>query len=78
MHVHEYDIRCSHAEFAGYVDDSLSNVFDKKNHSGAKRGNIPIVALQGSHGGVMAAGDRSQGFTAFDLVARQRRVAGCP
>ncbi len=78
MHVHEYDIRCSHAEFAGYADDSLSNVFDKKNHSGAKRGNIPVVAFEGGYRGVMAAGNRGQGFTAFDLVAGQRRVAGCP
>jgi len=78
MHVNEYDIRCSHVEFAGYADDSLSNVFDKKNHSRAKRGNIPVVAFEGGYCGVMAAGDRSQSFTAFDLVAGQRRIAGCP
>ena len=69
MHVSEHDIRCSHIEFAGNADDSLSNVFDKENHSGPKSGNIPIVAFEGGYRGVMAAGDRSQGFAAFDLVA---------
>ena len=78
MRFPEYDTRCSHVEFAGYADDSLSNVFDKKNHSGAKRGNIPIVAFEGGYRGVVAAGDRGQGFTAFDLVTGQRCVAGCP